>query len=238
MSRYLLVAHQTADSPELKARVLDIMHGDRQAEFVLLVPATPIGYLRELEESAGPSPIAQARRRALSARELLAQEGVFLAATRLGGPDPLEAIEHELRFETYQAVIICTFPAGLSRWLHMDLPAQVARRHPHLEVRHVVARRYLRPGEAPEIPASEAPPPPPAPAARPVRLDVGASEAALLQRVLTSYIAELRTEIRATDRRRVRADLKEEAAALSGLLSQLSGAEQAPRSSQSTSDVT
>ena len=45
MGRYLLVAHQTADSPELRGRVLELVRQDPAAEFVLLVPATPISVL-------------------------------------------------------------------------------------------------------------------------------------------------------------------------------------------------
>ena len=153
MARYLLVAHQTADSPELKATVLDLARGDPQAEFVLLVPATPLSYLRELEERASTSRISQARRRALRARELLGEAGVSLAAARIGAADPLIAIQDELRSTSYRTVVICTFPPGLSRWLRMDLPAQLARRHPDLEVRHVVAGRRHAPGpEGPEQP--------------------------------------------------------------------------------------
>jgi len=43
MGPHLLVAHQTASSPELHSRVLRLLGDDPAAEFVLLVPATPIG---------------------------------------------------------------------------------------------------------------------------------------------------------------------------------------------------
>ena len=144
VARVLLVAHQTADSPELKSKVLELLRGDPQAEFVLLVPATQLGYLLELEEDARGSPLTQARVRAQRARDFLAQAGVRLAATRIGGYDPLTAIEEELRTESYARVVICTLPRGLSHWLRMDLPAQVSRRYPKLQVLHVMAQRSRR----------------------------------------------------------------------------------------------
>lgn len=144
VARVLLVAHQTADSPELKAEVLELMRHDPRAEFVLLVPATPLGYLFELEEDARGSPLTQARARARRARDFLAEAGVHLAATRIGSYDPLTAIKEELRTESYTAVVICTLPRGLSHWLRMDLPAQVSRRYPKLQVLHVIAQRSRR----------------------------------------------------------------------------------------------
>jgi len=40
MMRYLVVAHQTATSPELLKRVFDLSENDREATFSILVPAT------------------------------------------------------------------------------------------------------------------------------------------------------------------------------------------------------
>ena len=41
MARYLVVAHQTVTSPELLKVVRGVRDQDADAEFVLLVPATP-----------------------------------------------------------------------------------------------------------------------------------------------------------------------------------------------------
>ena len=43
MARYLVVAHQTASSPELMKAVLGIVKQERAVEFTLVVPATPPG---------------------------------------------------------------------------------------------------------------------------------------------------------------------------------------------------
>ena len=138
MARYLLVAHQTADSPELRSKVLDLVRRDAEAEFVLLVPATPVGYLLELA-GEGRSALAVARKRAQRARELLVEAGARVTATRIGSYDPLQAVEDELRYESYDAVVVSTLPAGLSRWLRMNLPTRLSRRFPQLEIVHVVA---------------------------------------------------------------------------------------------------
>ena len=45
MARILIVAHQTAGSPELLERVKALAAADPEAEITLLVPATPTGHL-------------------------------------------------------------------------------------------------------------------------------------------------------------------------------------------------
>ena len=45
MSRYLIVAHDTATNPELIEQVKAIATDDPAAQFVLLVPATPVRHL-------------------------------------------------------------------------------------------------------------------------------------------------------------------------------------------------
>ena len=52
MGRYLLAARQTADSAALRSRVIELLQADPAAEFVLLVPATPIG----LPQAVGVKP--------------------------------------------------------------------------------------------------------------------------------------------------------------------------------------
>lgn len=139
MGRYLLVAHQTAASLELRSQVVELLQEDPAAEFVLLVPATPIGLL---EAVGGESRTATevARSRARLARSLLRDVGAKVTAAQIGDYDPLVAIEEELRSSNYDAVVISTLPPHVSRWLRLDLPARVARRFPQIRVIHVVAR--------------------------------------------------------------------------------------------------
>jgi hypothetical protein len=139
MARYLLVAHQTAESEELRGQVLALSREDPAAEFVLLVPATPIGML-SVAGGEGRTAMQVARWRAGRARSQLEEAGARMAAVRIGSYDPLEAVEAELSGGAYEAVVISTLPPGLSRWLRTDLPRKVARRFPNVRMIHVIAR--------------------------------------------------------------------------------------------------
>ena len=136
MALYLVVAHQTAASPELVAHLQWIFGREPDAEFVLLVPATPITHL--LTWTEGES-LEVARATAAEAGRSLRAAGVNLSDTVIGTPDPLEAIEAEHRMRTYDATIVSTLPLGLSRWLKRDLPSRV-RSKVAGDVVHVVSQ--------------------------------------------------------------------------------------------------
>ena len=136
MARHLIVAHQTAGSPELVDRVRQLAEHDPEAEFVLLVPATPTSHLLTWEEGEARQ---LAGVRAQEASEALRAAGVEVVAARVGSHSPLEAVGDELRAEPgYAGIVLSTFQPGLSRWLKGDLPNQLRRRY-RLPVEHVVA---------------------------------------------------------------------------------------------------
>ncbi len=136
MGRYLIVAHQTAGSPELRRHVATIVGNDPDARFSVLVPATPVQHLFTWEEG---ETLAIARRNANEAAELLRDAGANVTRVTIGGRVPMPAIEDELRLEGgYTGIVICTFPPGASRWLKLDLVNQ-ARRKTGLPVTHVTA---------------------------------------------------------------------------------------------------
>jgi hypothetical protein len=136
MARYLIVAHQTAGSPELVERVEELAERDPEAEFVLLVPATPTGHLLHWEEGEARQ---LAARRAVEASALLRAAGITVVAARVGSHSPLEAVGDELRADPgYTGIVLSTFPPGLSRWLRADLPNQLRRCY-RLPVEHVAA---------------------------------------------------------------------------------------------------
>jgi hypothetical protein len=136
MARHLIVAHQTAGSPELVDRVLELAERDPKAEFVLLVPATPTGHLLHWEEGEARQLAALRAREASGA---LRTAGVEVVAARVGSHSPLEAVADELSMQPdYAGIVVSTFPPGLSRWLRVDLPNQLRRRF-RLPVEHVVA---------------------------------------------------------------------------------------------------
>lgn len=129
MTRYLVVAHETATSPKLLGMVKDIATEDRDARFVLLVPATPVKHLL-FHRASDTDAEAVARKRVEEARAAFTARGVSLAEARFGPPDPLEAIEQEVRAHPgYAGFVISTLPAERSRWLRMHLPTRVRERY-------------------------------------------------------------------------------------------------------------
>jgi GABA permease len=136
MSRYLIVAHETATNPTLVERVKQLTAEDPSAEFALLVPATPVPRLL-LRRAGKERAETVARRRAQEAQAAFAEAGVQLAATGVGAPSPLDAVADELRDHPgYDGFVVSTLPAEHSRWLEMDLPGELQRRH-ELPVIHV-----------------------------------------------------------------------------------------------------
>jgi len=137
VSRYLLVAHQTAGSPEVVQRVREIVATDPAAEFVVLVPATPVSHLLLWEEG---ETLEIARRRAETAMARLREVTARVVAARVGDGSPLQAIADELtQHPGYDAILVSTLPQGMSRWLGMDLPHRVAGQF-SIKVIYVVAQ--------------------------------------------------------------------------------------------------
>lgn len=147
MAAYLLVAYQTALSEELLGAAGELARGDRDAEFVVLVPATPVGHLLVWEDG---ETLELARRRAEEARAGLEARGLRVVEVRTGDPDPVQAIDDLLREGTrgYAGIVLSTLPPGVSRWLKLDVVSRVRRHYPTLRVEHVI-------GAAPEKAAAE-----------------------------------------------------------------------------------
>jgi hypothetical protein len=137
MARYLLVAHQTANSPELAKATLQISSEDSDAAFVVLIPATPV--VRGLMWDEGETKRV-ARDCGQEAASRLRELGVNVISTKVGDADPVYAVGDELQSGSrYQAVVISTLPAGPSRWLKMDVLSRLRRHFPSLRVVHIVA---------------------------------------------------------------------------------------------------
>jgi hypothetical protein len=137
MAKYLLIAHQTAEQQELLDAAKKLAAEDARAKFTLLVPATPVGDLLSWEEGEAQD---VARARARSAAEALQRQGINLVGVRVGDADPVFAVDDEfLAGRRYDAVVISTLSAGLSRWIKMDVVSRLRRSRPHLHVIHVVA---------------------------------------------------------------------------------------------------
>ena len=136
MTRYLVLANQTAASPELTSAVREIVAQDADTEFVLLVPATPVEDLLDWQDGDSET---IAMRTAQAAKDHLAGAGAKVARTEVGDASPVKAIENELERhqETYDGIIISTLPLQRSRWVALDQPRRIERRF-KVPVRHVV----------------------------------------------------------------------------------------------------
>jgi hypothetical protein len=147
MGRYLVVAHETVTNPELLDQLHAIQKDDQQAEFVLLVPATPVRHLLRRGDEHDAEVVAG--KRADRARATFTREGLHLTATRVGAASPADAVDDELQANPgYAGVVISTLPKEKSRWLRMDLPRTVESRH-RLPVYHVEARPEWSVGDLP-----------------------------------------------------------------------------------------
>jgi hypothetical protein len=158
MAAYVLVAHQTALSEGLLTAARELAGRDPAAEFVVLVPATPVGHLLAWEDG---ETLAVARRRADEAAAWLAAAGVRVAEARTGDEDPVAALGDLLRTSPrpYAGVVLSTLPPGASRWLRLDVPSRVRRRFPTLPLVHVTSPRAVVTGiahaEADAVPVRE-----------------------------------------------------------------------------------
>ena len=137
MSTYLVIAHQTANSPELREALVARSREDRRAIFVLLVPATP---LDELQEPRSGDSVSVARQSMAEALEALEKEGLRFARAAVGDADPLKAVKAEFgrAGRTYDGIVLCTLPFGVSPWLGRDLPAQIEAMF-RVPLTHVIA---------------------------------------------------------------------------------------------------
>ena len=137
MPRYLVVANQTTTSPRLTEELRQMARRQPDAEFVLVVPATPV---RDLffRRASDDKAEAVARKHADRGRAHLQKGGVAVVDARVVSGDPITAVEPELREAEYAGVVISTLPGEHSPWLRMGLPQKVAAVFDG-EVRHVEA---------------------------------------------------------------------------------------------------
>ena len=152
MGRCLIVANQTLGGEALDRSVRDCISRD-VSEFYVVVPRTKvkdeldtwtggfgvyqdvssdqISTFRDRAVRDHEAAVVEARRRA---RQRLDQmiERIRAAGGQgdgeVGVDDPLEATKEVLeRNEVFDEIIVSTLPAGLSRWVRMDVPHRIAR---------------------------------------------------------------------------------------------------------------
>jgi hypothetical protein len=146
MAKYLMVANQTLGGEQLKEEVRRRVAAGPSSFYVLVPNTHPVDISWMVRPTADLSSPEEERRAELTAQARLHQaldqlraEGVE-AQGDLGDPDPLTAIGDVLAEERFDEIIISTLPAGVSRWLGMDLPHRAERKF-RLPVTTITARR-------------------------------------------------------------------------------------------------
>jgi hypothetical protein len=121
-SRVLIVAHRTADSPELLEAVA--RRSDAGAcTFTLLVPAQPRG----LHSVTAPQDqgLSEAEDRLELAIPLLSEAAGEAILGVIGAPEPLAAVQDALNVLGFDEVIISMLPVRESDWFRVELPRKV-----------------------------------------------------------------------------------------------------------------
>lgn len=124
MAKVLVVANQTAESDDLLGALRE-RAGDGDAEFTVLIPATPHGLAWAANMAADKGRAeAEEHRDALVGR--LRATGLPVKEAIVGDPDPLAAIADACNRQRYDELIVSTLPHHLSKWLHLDLQRKAA----------------------------------------------------------------------------------------------------------------
>jgi hypothetical protein len=121
-ARVLILAHRTADSPQLMQAV-----SDRAAlgpcHFTLLVPASARGLHRVVDPEDHGARAAETV--ITNALPLLTAAAGSAVTGRTGAHEPLAAVQDALNLLGFDEVIVSMLPARLSRWLRLDLPSKI-----------------------------------------------------------------------------------------------------------------
>ena len=134
MRRYLVVSNQTLFSEAFAKKIRSCLAAG-PSQFHVVVPAThPRDHLTWTEGHSR----TVAKGRLAAALAQLAELGAD-ADGEVGDARPIDAIRDAILGQpAFDEVILFTLPAGVSKWLHQDLPHRV-QRELTIPVTHVVA---------------------------------------------------------------------------------------------------
>jgi len=122
-NRVLIVAHHTAESPELLEAV-SRRAGEGPCTFTLLVPSRAPG--RSRAGSGGEDPdTREAEERLEAAIPLISVAAGEAILGVVGSHEPLAAVQDALNLLGFDEVIISMLPVRVSRWFRLDLPRKV-----------------------------------------------------------------------------------------------------------------
>jgi CheY-like chemotaxis protein len=130
--RVLLVANQTLGGVELADHLAELKGADPELSIHVLVPAAVIGVIADPTEMLSLLAVdVEAERREAEERmntllDWLRRGGVT-ATGEIAVAQPLLAVATVVRAQSFDRVVLSTFPAGVSRWLRMDLAHRVKR---------------------------------------------------------------------------------------------------------------
>lgn len=117
--RVLIVAHQTAGSPELMAEVK--ARAERSpAEFTLVVPSVAHGLHRVVDPQDHDKTEARGVL-ALALPKLSSAAGSEVKGV-VGDSNPLDAAHDAVNLGDFDEIIVSTLPHTVSKWLKLDLP--------------------------------------------------------------------------------------------------------------------
>ncbi len=121
----LVLAHQTAASPELTRR-LEALAAEGPHRFIVVVP----------QPSGRGDAVAHARARLRRLLDSLREAGI-VAAGMIGDPDPYTAAMNAVQFFHISEVVVSTLPEGSSQWMADKLvdrvSAQINKPVEHIE---------------------------------------------------------------------------------------------------------
>lgn len=135
MDRYLVVAHQTLEAPEL-LEAMRQRFNERACIFHLVVPPTHGGQGISWTEGKAH---AEAARNLDDALLRFLAEGIPVSG-EVGDANPVYAVLDVLRREgpkSFTGIIVSTLPHPISSWIRLDAPRRI-QRNTTVPVTHVV----------------------------------------------------------------------------------------------------
>jgi hypothetical protein len=120
---YLVIANQTLVSERVVEKVSELLKAGL-CRFHIVVPATRVQEGLTWTEGAARAVAKRRLEMAMSRFHQLEAE----VTGEIGDENPILAALDALHARTFDQVLLCTLPSGLSAWLKKDLPNRLQRR--------------------------------------------------------------------------------------------------------------